>query len=107
MRYIRGFVGEGNIVGRGDSRGEDGRGVSRLLQVDQSQEVTVSHDPESKVTASHDTESSQSSDGDHMTDDDIIDGDQSGKLVWVAVRVRDRTVRSQFHISQTMKVSTS
>ena len=104
MRYIRGFGGEGNIVGGGDSQGADGRGVSRLLQVDQSQEVAASHDTDSKVTASH--ESSQSSDGDHVTDDDITDGDQSGKLVWVAVRAPNRTVRSQFYTSQTMKVST-
>ena len=42
----------------------------------------------------------------HVTDDDVIgEGDQSGRKVWLAVQLPTRTLRSQFHISQAMKVS--
>ena len=47
----------------------------------------------------------ESRDG-HVTDDDVIgEGDRSGRKVWLAVQLATRTLRSQFHISQTMKVS--
>jgi hypothetical protein len=46
----------------------------------------------------------ESRDG-HVTDDDVIgEGDRSGRKVWLAVQLPTRTLRSQFHISQTMKV---
>ena len=47
----------------------------------------------------------ESRDG-HVADDDVIgEGDRSGRKVWLAVQLPTRTLRSQFHISQTMKVS--
>ena len=40
----------------------------------------------------------------HVIDDVISEGDQSGRKVWLAVQLPDRTLRRQFHITQTMKV---
>lgn len=89
MRYFRGFgSSDGNIVG-GDI------GVQSRL-IDQSQSVAGSHDE-------HSIESCDS----HVTDDDddvISESDQSGRLIWVAVRLLNKTIRKQFYTSQTIKV---
>ena len=111
MRHIRGFGDEGNIVGGGPSQGAHGRGVSRLLQY-QSESVAGSHDDHVNETdqssdreGNHQSDQTAESHDDHMTGDDIVsEGDQSGKLVWVAVRLPDRTIRNQFYTSQTVKV---
>ena len=108
MRELRGFMGEGNIVGGGPTEGAQGRDISRLVQVqvdDHSQSVAESCDDHVMECAGSSEQSPESPD-DHMTnEDDIIsEGDQSGKLVWVAVRLPERTIRSQFFTSQTMKV---
>ena len=108
MRDIRGFRGQGDIVGGGATEGAHSTGVSRLIQDDdQSQPVTGSHDNHVNECGRSSDQTPESCDH-HMTnDDDIIsDGDQSGKLVWVAVRLPERTIRSQFYTSQTMKVGT-
>ena len=87
MRYIRGFVGEGETVG---GRGE---GVSRLLD-DQSQSV----EERTQSGGSHDS---------HVTSDDVTgEGDQSGKQIWIAVQLPSgKSLQSQFYTSQTIKVS--
>ena len=97
MRHIRGFPGDGNVVG-----GEQTE-VSRLLD-DQSQSVAESHDETDTEDGDGELESHDS----HVTDDDAInEGDQSGKQVWVAVRLPNRTLRNHFYTSQTIKVLTN
>ena len=88
MRHIRGFGDDGEVLGGQISPGGPDRGASRLLQShgDQSQSVAGSRDG-------------------HMTDDDDVgEGDQSGNLIWILLRLPDRTLRKQFYTSQTVKV---
>lgn len=98
MKMIRGFRGEGAVVGLAGEMVTVDTGASRLVR-EHNEQIRRRRDEQSKESASHVTSQTDQSDSEYEGEEN-----EEGKMITIALKLPSKSVKKQFRTSYHVKV---